>query len=261
MDNPIFKLEGVVHERSAETLQDFEGPLDLILFLLSKNKIEIQDIPIALILEQYLAYLEQRKQLDLEVASEFITMAAHLMYIKTRMLLSIEDEEAQNEMEQLIQSLKERQQKDTYLRIRTLTETLGPMSEFGRNTMTKNPEPMERGKIYEYDHEKADLVLAMAEIQSRAERKLPPPRASFRDIVQHEPYPVESKAREILQKLKEGGITRFLLLFRGNRSRSEVVATFLAVLELCKARVLHLAGSETDCTVRQEGDVPENLTF
>ena len=54
MDNPVFKLEGVVHERSAETLQDFEGPLDLILFLLSKNKIEIQDIPIALILDQYL---------------------------------------------------------------------------------------------------------------------------------------------------------------------------------------------------------------
>ena len=101
----------------------------------------------------------------------------------------------------------------------------------------------------------------MAEIQSRAERKLPPPRASFREIVQHEPYPVESKAREILKKLKEGGVTRFLMLFRGNRSRSEVVATFLAVLELCKARVLHLAGSETDCTVRQEGDVPENLTF
>ena len=61
--------------------------------------------------------------------------------------------------------------------------------------------------------------------------------------------------------LFRSGITRFLLLFRGNRSRSEVVATFLAVLELCKARVLHLAGSETDCTVRQEGDVPENLTF
>ena len=98
MDNPIFKLEGVVHERSAETLQDFEGPLDLILFLLSKNKIEIQDIPIALILEQYLAYLEQRKQLDLEVASEFITMAAHLMYIKTRMLLSIEDEGYQEDL-------------------------------------------------------------------------------------------------------------------------------------------------------------------
>ena len=145
MDNPVFKLEGVVHERSAEALQDFEGPLDLILFLLSKNKIEIQDIPIALILDQYLAYLEQRKQLDLEVASEFITMAAHLMYIKTRMLLSLEDEQAQSEMDELIASLKERQQKDTYLRIKTLTETLGPMGEFGRSaakftsTATKRP--------------------------------------------------------------------------------------------------------------------------
>ena len=63
MDNPVFKLEGVVHERSAETLQDFEGPLDLILFLLSKNKIEIQDIQISAILEQYLAYLDEMKRL------------------------------------------------------------------------------------------------------------------------------------------------------------------------------------------------------
>ena len=69
MDNPVFKLEGVVHERSAETLQDFEGPLDLILFLLSKNKIEIQDIQISAILEQYLAYLERRKEGNLELGN------------------------------------------------------------------------------------------------------------------------------------------------------------------------------------------------
>ena len=112
MDNPIFKLEKVVQPRSGESLEDFEGPLDLILFLLSKNKIEIQDIPIALILDQYLAYLEQRQRMDLEVASEFVTMAAHLMYIKTRMLLSIEDEEAQSEMDELIRSLEERQRSE-----------------------------------------------------------------------------------------------------------------------------------------------------
>ena len=64
-----------------------------------------------------------------------------------------------------------------------------------------------------------------------------------------------------LRRLKEQGITRFRLLFKGSRSRSEVVATFLAVLELCRAHVLHLAGSETDCTVRQEGELPENLTL
>ena len=107
MESPIYKLEKVVQGK--EELQDFEGPLDLILFLLSKNKIEIQDIPIALILDQYLAYLDRRKEMDLEVASEFVTMAAHLMYIKTRMLLSLEDEEAKNEMDALIQSLAERQ--------------------------------------------------------------------------------------------------------------------------------------------------------
>ncbi len=261
MDNPIFKLESVVHERSAEALQDFEGPLDLILFLLSKNKIEIQDIPIALILEQYLAYLEERRQLDLDIASDFITMAAHLMYIKTRMLLSIEDEEAQSEMDELIASLKERQQKDTYMRIRTLTETLGPMGEFGRSIMTRNPEPMQHGKVYEYDHEKADLILAMQSVLDRGERMAPPPSAAFSEIVKREPYPVADKAGEIVKRLKHFGMTRFLLLFKGARSRSEIGATFIAVLELCRARVIRLVGSDTDCTVDCEKDAPETIAM
>ena len=260
MENPVFKLEKVVRSRSEE-MQDFEGPLDLILYLLGKNKMEIQDISISLICDQYLAWLERRQQMDLEVASEFVTMASQLVYIKTRMLLSLEDEEAKTEMDALIQSLEERRRNESYLRVKSLAARLAPMGEFGRSIVTRNPEPMERGKIYEYSQDRADLVLAMAEIRSRAERTLPPPRSAFREIVQHEPYPVESKAREILQRLREHGITRFLLLFRGNRSRSEVVATFLAVLELCRARVLHLAGSETDCTVRQEGELPDNLTF
>ena len=261
MENPVFKLEKVVRSRAEEEMQDFEGPRDLILFLLSKNKMEIQDISISLICDQYIAWLEQRQKMDLEVASEFVTMASHLVYIKTRMLLSIEDEEAQSEMDALIQSLEERRRSEKYVCVKMLAKRLEPMGEFGRSIITRNPEPVKRGKIYEYDQEKADLILAMAEIRSRTERALPPPKTAFQDIVQHEPYPVESKAREILRRLKEGGITRFRLLFQGNRSRSEVVATFLAVLELCKARVLHLAGSETDCTVRQEGDLTDNLTF
>ena len=259
MENPVYKLEKVVRSKSEEEMQDFEGPLDLILFLLGKNKMEIQDISISLICDQYMAWLARRQELDLEVASEFVTMASQLVYIKTRMLLSIEDEEAQSEMDALIQSLAERQRGDAYARIRKLTERMGPMSEFGRSILTRGPEPMKRGKIYEYDQTPADLILAMAEIQSRAERSLPPPRSAFSDIVQHEPYPVESKAREILNRLKHHGVTRFLLLFRGSRSRSEVVATFLAVLELCRARILHLAGSETDCTVRQERELSGDL--
>ena len=142
-----------MQSKEDEALQDFEGPLDLILFLLSKNKIEISDIPIALILEQYLAYLEQRKQMDLEVASEFITMAAHLMYIKTRMLLSLEDEEVQDEMAALIQSLEERKRGDIYQKIKSLTDRMGAMSEFGRDIITRMPEPVQRGKIFEYHQE------------------------------------------------------------------------------------------------------------
>ena len=189
-------------------------------------------------------------------------MASHLVYIKTRMLLSIEDEEAQSEMDALIQSLEERRRNENYVRVKALAQRLAPMSEFGRNIFTRPQEAMEHGKVYEYDQDKADLILAMAEVRSRTERVLPSPETAFREIVRHEPYPVENKAREILHRLKEHGITRFLLLFKGNRSRSEIVATFLAVLELCRAHVLHLAGSETDCTVRPErDDLPENLTF
>ena len=260
MENPVFKLEKVVRSKSEE-LQDFEGPLDLILYLLGRNKMEIQDISISLICDQYIAWLEQRREMDLEVASEFVTMASHLVYLKTRMLLSMEDEEAQSEMDALIQSLEERRRGESYGRIKTLAARLEPMAEFGRNIVTRNPEPVKRGKVYEYDQDKADLLLALAEMRSRVERALPPPQSAFREIVQHEPYPVESKAKEILRRLKEHGITRFRLLFQGSRSRSEVVATFLAVLELCRAHVLHLAGSETDCTVRQEGEPPENLTL
>ena len=259
MDNPIFKLEKVVQAKGSEPLEDFEGPLDLILYLLSKNKIEIQDIPIALILDQYQAYLEQRQRMDLEVASEFIAMAAHLVYIKTRMLLNLEDEEAQSEMDALIRSLEERQRGDTYAKVKVLTEKLGPMGEFGRDIMTRNPEPMERGKIYEYDQQPGDLIIAMQEVADRrGQLDAQPDLKPFDEIVRREPYSVETKAREIFQRLKTGGITRFLLLFRGSRSRSEIVATFMAVLELCRSRIIRLASGVNDCTVECDGDMPDD---
>ena len=259
MDKPIFKLEKVVQAKGSEPLEDFEGPLDLILYLLSKNKIEIQDIPIALILDQYQAYLEQRQRMDLEVASEFIAMAAHLVYIKTRMLLNLEDEEAQSEMDALIRSLEERQRGDTYAKVKVLTEKLGPMGEFGRDIMTRNPEPMERGKIYKYDQQPGDLIIAMQEVADRrGQLDAQPDLKPFDEIVRREPYSVETKAQEIFRRLKTGGITRFLLLFRGSRSRSEIVATFMAVLELCRSRIIRLASGVNDCTVECSGDMPDD---
>ena len=107
---PTYHLEGVI--RSKEEMEDFEGPLNLILMLLSKNKIEIRDIQISEILEQYLAYLAQMEAMDLEVASEFVQMAAHLLYIKTKMLLSSQEEVS--ELELLLTSLEQLKAKDAY---------------------------------------------------------------------------------------------------------------------------------------------------
>ena len=255
METPIYHLEGVVKAKE-QNMEDFVGPLDLILHLLSKNKMEIQDIQISLILDQYLAWMDRRRELDLEVASEFVTMAAQLVYIKTRMLLSIHDEEAMSEMEQLIATLEAHQRNENYLKIKEVVPQLDQRYTYGRDFLTKEPEPLQPNKEYRYVHPKEDLKKAMLAVLARSDHKLPPPVSAFQGIVGREPYPVAEKAMEILNRLLHLGVTRFKSLFRGSRSRSEVVATFLAVLELCKAHRLRLAGTQEDCTVTctQEGE-------
>lgn len=248
MDSPIYHLEGVVKAKT-EDMEDFVGPLDLILHLLSKNKMEIKDIQISLILDQYLAWMAARKEMDLEVASEFVTMASQLVYIKTRMLLSIHDEEALSEMEQLIASLEEHQRHENFARIKAVIPELSDRYAIGRDYIAKVPEPIPADKSYRYVHQKDDLLRAMTAVLERVDHKMPPPMAAFEGIVGREPYPVADKAGEILRRLVQFGVTRFRTLFQGNRSRSEIVATFIAVLELCRARRLRLAGTASDCTV------------
>jgi len=257
LEAPIYRLEAVVKARE-ESLEDFEGPLDLILHLLSKNKMEIKDIQISLILEQYMQWMNRRKEMDLEVASEFVTMASHLVYIKTRMLLSIHDEEALSEMEQLIATLEAHQRSENYLKIKVVVPELQERFQRGRDLICKQPEPLRADRTYRYVHKKEDLLRAMNAVLSRSDRKLPPPVAAFQGIVGREVYPVAEKAGEILRRLMERGVTGFRALFRSNRTRSEVVATFLAVLELCKANRILLSGDERDCTVTYTNTPPES---
>ena len=234
MAEPQYKLEGIVHTKT-ETREDFQGPLDVIFLLLSKNKIEIQDVSITAILEQYLAYLDEMKQLDMQIASEFITMASHLMLIKTKMLLSAaEQAEAESELDQLRQSLLERRRREAMEQIRQAIVQLEPRNEIGRCIFTKEPEPLPKEKTYRYQHSIADLLRALDLIAERNQRQLPPPTANFKGIVAKEPYPVNRKAGEVLRQLVLRGVERLKSLFRGNKSRSEIVATFLAILELCK---------------------------
>ena len=242
MAEPQYRLEGIVHTKS-EMMEDFEGPLDVILELLSKNKIEIQDVSITAILEQYLAYLEEMKRLDMEIASEFITMASHLMLIKTKMLLSAaEQAEAESELDLIRQSLMERKRKEAMEQIRLAIVELEPRNEIGRNLFTKEPEPLKREQGYRYKHDVSDLLRALDMITERSQRQLPPPTMNFQGIVGKEPYPIGKKTGEVLRQLVLRGVERMKNLFRGNKSRSEVVATFLAVLDLCKTNSVILEG-------------------
>ena len=240
MVQPQYRLEGIVRTRS-EQMEDFEGPLDVIFLLLSKNKIEIQDVSISAILEQYIAYLDEMKRLDMEIASEFITMASHLMLIKTKMLLSAaEQAEAESELDQLRQSLIERQRREAIESIRTAVTWLEPRNEIGRCLFTKEPEPLRRDQTYRYQHDTRDLLRALDQISERNQRQLPPPTVNFKGIVGKEPYPIGRKTGEVLRQLLLRGMEKLKALFRGNRSRSEIVATFLAVLDLCKTNTVTL---------------------
>lgn len=262
MNEPTYHLSHVVKSKNAEP-EDFSGPLDVILLLLSKNKIEIRDIQISVILEQYLAYLDEMKRMDLEIASEFITMASHLVLIKTKMLLSeAEKQEGLSEMELLIQSLEQRQRQEIMEKLKEPAAYLERRNEIGRNMFIKSPEPLRRDQTYRYQHDKQDLVRALFGLQDRSEAKLPSPMTAFAGIVGKEPYPVEKKAAEVLKRLISKGAQRLRSLFRGNRSRSEVVATFLSILELCKLRSIQVTEQDGDFEVNylqmpEESEVQE----
>ncbi len=157
------------------------------------------------------------------------------MLIKTKMLLSqAEQEEAESELDELRKSLEERERKEALGEIRKAVAVLEPRNEIGRCLFTKEPEPLKRDKTYRYQHSPADLWKALDGIAERNARMLPPPTVNFRGIVGKEPYPVSKKAGSVLRRLIQYGILRLKTLFQGSRSRSEIVATFLAVLDLCK---------------------------
>lgn len=260
MLQPQYRLEGIVQTRSEER-EDFVGPLDVIFLLLSKNKIEIQDVSITAILEQYLAYLDEMKRLDMDIASEFIAMASNLMLIKTKMLLSAaEAAEAESELDQLRQSLLERQRREAMESVRTAISWLEPRNEIGRSLFTKEPEPLKREQGYRYQHHVKDLLRALDTITERSERKLPPPTLNFAGIVGKEPYPIGRKTLEVMRQLLLRGMEKLKNLFKGNRSRSEIVATFLAVLDLCKTNSVtledDLSGENPTVRILEKEDIP-----
>lgn len=254
MDNPSFHLEGVVREK--DEMQDFEGPLSLILMLLSKNKIEIRDIKISEILDQYLEYLAEMESMDLEIASEFIQMASHLLYIKTKTLLTSEEEVS--ELEVLMASLEQLKCKDTFAAVQKITPELKKASELGLLYFSKLPEPPPQvSKEYMYRHEPVDLLKALYNIYSRGGGKVPDAETFAAAIPHRIVFSVREKSRQILDLLRSGEVT-LNELYRSCATRSEIVAAFISVLELCSMGSIAIDRENGDYDLRfTGGDIDE----
>ena len=209
----------------------FEGPFDLLLHLIKENKVDIYDIPIAVITGQYLQYLEMMEELDLDMAGDFLVMAATLIHIKSRMLLPVDEEAPGEEQEdprlELIQRLLEYQTfKDASLGLREKEEEW--MNIFHREPIKDEEAEAEstEPELYLFDVNLFDLLGALKEILNTA-----PP-----EIVRitREALTVKDKISHIMEMLENNDTVRFEDLFKEDRSRIQIVVTFVALLELIR---------------------------
>ncbi len=254
MENPTFHLEGIVKNR--DEMQDFSGPLNLILMLLSKNKIEIRDLRISEILAQYLDYISKMQEMDLDIASEFVQMASHLVYIKTRTLLVGEEEVS--ELEELMSSLEQLKCHDAYMSVKAITPELSRAAEQGSLMFSKQSEPLKSmGSMeYRYSHEPCELLSALLSVFSKGGQ---PVQNTEILVPKRIIYGVREKSEQLINLLSFGTVKTLKELYHMSRSRSEVIATFISVLELCSAGSLKIAERDGEMTVSLVGSPPTEL--
>ncbi|MBE6970055.1 MAG: chromosome segregation protein ScpA [Ruminococcaceae bacterium] len=246
MQEPSYHLEAVV--KSRDEREDFTGPLDLILMLLAKNKIEIRDIQISSLLDQYLAYLEKMKEMDLEIASEFVQMASHLTYIKTRMLLASDPEEV-SELEVLVNALEQLQHRDMLNAVKEVAPQLHERARAGFRLHVKEPE-LQLGQRYEYESSPAELFRALASMLLRTGAPTGEEEpALMRAIPQPITYGIREKSEEIIRLLDQRHRMPLPELYALCKSRSELVAAFISVLELCSDGAIHVTNVDGSFTV------------
>ncbi len=229
-------------EKISYKLDVFEGPMDLLLHLISKHKLNINDIPIVTLVEQYVEYVRQMQGEDMYVASEFLEMAARLVYMKSVSLLPVytEAEELKQELQgELIE----------YRDMKLMAEKLAENTD-GFSTFIRNAEKIEVDQTYKRLHEPEELFSAYVSATGKKMRLLPPPIEAFREIVVKKVVSVSSKISSIFKKLsKKGTKTHWKSLFDDAESRSDIVATFLAVLELTKSKKVKVTGDGEDTQV------------
>ncbi len=219
-------------------LEDFEGPLDLLLQLISRNKLNIYDIKLYVLIDQYLEQINAFKEQELDIESEFLEMAARLVYMKTVSLLP-RHEEIEKLTRELTGELIE------YRLCRQTAEKLSLMTG-GFDCFVRKPGKYDFPQSYALVHPSDVLYTAYSEAVGRGKRRLPPSTAPFTKIVAKKVVAVSIKIVYVLRKLVKKGGGKLMNLYQSARSRSELVATFLAVLELCKANRVEIEGDTAE---------------
>lgn len=216
-------------------LEAFEGPLDLLLYLIRRQNIDILDIPIAEITKQYVQYIEVMKEMQLELAGEYLLMAAMLAEIKSRMLLprpETEDEDEEDPRAELVRRLQE------YERFKKAAEDISELPRLERDVFVASADAPERKVVTKMpDVTMKELLLAFHDVLKRAEM--------FSNLhMQREPLSVRQRMSEILSRIKASTFTDFVDLFDPEEGRMGVAVTFIAILELLKESVIEVVQSD-----------------
>lgn len=223
-------------------LDVFEGPLDLLLNLIAKNKLNIYDIPIAELLEQYMAQIHEMQAADMDVASEFLEMAARLVHIKSVSLLPKKEEEAALKQELTGQLLEYQQCKEASMRLR---------ERFSLDGIVRAQADIPADLAYKRHHKPQELLSAYL---SMLGKKKPPepqkPEDTISKLITRRVVSVASQIVFVLRSLWKKRHVSLKELFRGKNDPSERVAAFLAVLELVKDKRLRVDGDGEDCEIK-----------
>lgn len=216
-------------------LEAFEGPLDLLLYLIRRQNIDILDIPIAEITKQYVQYIEMMSEMQLELAGEYLLMAAMLAEIKSRMLLprpEVEDDDEEDPRAELVRRLQE------YERFKQAAQEIADLPRLERDVFVAHADAPER-KITQKlpDVTLKELLLAFHDVLRRADM--------FSNLhMTREPLSVRQRMSEILSRIKAGSFTGFAELFDPEEGRMGVAVTFIAVLELLRESVIEVVQAD-----------------
>lgn len=226
MNEPTYRLEG------------FEGPLDVLLTLIERHKIDIYNIEISLLLEQYLKWMDEAREKNLEITADFLEMASRLVYIKSCSLLPKTEDEEEDPKWLLEQMLIE------YAKYKRIALQMRPNYQ-GDKIWFKEQIPKDLPKPdYETGKEAAVLQSTYLKLMKRHRDRIHPPKESFDKIVKTQFIAVGTKIVSVMRVLIKKSTAPFKTLFRGAKSRSEIVATFLALLELMRSGRVDIQDTE-----------------